>query len=157
MSISRLLRSRPVILTRRYGSGFSNLVPLEPVVSWGETRPASGCPYICGSFPYIPGVGPLSGVGGTSEDVEDEFRTGVAGQGDASSSSPKAAAEEFPSGSNMVVGGRARRKANKPGTRPPSRGAGQRKNVLSLVSHARFPFLHYSHVLPKLKTKGSTV
>lgn len=77
MRISRRFLSSPVILTRRYGSGFSNLVPLEATVSRGEMSPASGCPYICGSLPYRPGAGPLSGVGGTGVDARRRFGIGA--------------------------------------------------------------------------------
>lgn len=52
--MSRLFLSSPVIRTRRYGSGRSYFAPFEAVVTRGEMSPGSGCPYICGSFPYRP-------------------------------------------------------------------------------------------------------
>jgi len=44
IKISRRLRSRPVILTFRYGSRRSNVAPLESTASFGEMNPGSDCP-----------------------------------------------------------------------------------------------------------------
>jgi hypothetical protein len=101
--ISLRFLSRPVILTLRYGSFLSKVVPLELTASRGEMRPASGCPYIWGSLPYSPAAGPLSGGGGTGEarlrvGMGELGVWGVVGHGGVSSP-PKAAVEL--KGSNM--------------------------------------------------------
>jgi len=44
IKISRRLRSRPVILTFKYSSRRSKLVPLESTASLGEMSPGSDCP-----------------------------------------------------------------------------------------------------------------
>ena len=107
--ISLLFRSRPVILTLRYGSVFSNLVPSEPIAC--EIRPGSGCPYICGSLPYSPSLGdpgPFCGVvGGSNESARPKFVNdgveccGLVGHDGFGSSFAKGVADSL-SGSNIM-------------------------------------------------------
>lgn len=82
--MSRLFLSSPVILTRKYGSFLSYFVPFAPVVTFGDTSPGSGCPYICGCLPYRPPAAAasaaFSGVTGvTGRDGRGRLGMGVLG------------------------------------------------------------------------------
>jgi len=70
MRISLLFLSIPVILTLRYGSNLSKVVPSDVLFEEGDINPGSGCPYTFGSLPNGSVDGPPNPAGATPAELK---------------------------------------------------------------------------------------